>query len=114
MQAGIAASAEHLRLDRDPLADGEILHILPEFHNFAGNLMALGHRVGCIGMCSVVNVNVAAADADLLDLNQNLVGTRLRNGNLPENDIFRLRHNLLYHHLFHYNTLYTFLLKFHK
>ena len=98
MEAGVAPAAEHLGLDGHLLAHLQVLHIFPQLHDLARDLMPLGYRVGGVGMGAVINVDITAADADLLDLHQHLVGARLGHGDLPKADLAGFGHHLLLHH----------------
>ena len=97
VEAGIAAPAEDLRLDGHGLADGEVMHVLAQLHNLAGDLVALGHRVGGVGVLAVVDVDVRPAHADAADAHQHLVGAWGRDGDLTEGDFARGGHDLLTH-----------------
>ena len=76
VEAGIAASAEDLRLDGHPFAGLDVGNIFAYSLYLGGDLMALGHGIGGIGMGTVENVDVTAADTDLFNLDQHLIGTR--------------------------------------
>ena len=105
MEAGIASSAENLGLDGDSLPHLKICHTDAQFHDLSGYLMPLGQRIGDIGVASVKNMDIAAADADLFDLHQDLVRTGYRHRHLVKQDLLRLCHQLLLHHFLHSHSL---------
>lgn len=54
------------------LAHFEAGYSVAKGHDFTGDLMAPGHRIGGKRMLAMVNVNIAAADTDHPDLHKNL------------------------------------------
>lgn len=101
MTAGIALAADLLGLDGDLLADGNLGDALAHGGDGAAGLVSLGDGILGEGMLAVVDVNIRAADADLLDLDQHLSRLYLRNGNLAKFDHAGLGHNLLNHFFSH-------------
>lgn len=84
MKAGVAAAAEHLGFNRHLLPGPKILYVLSGLYDLTGYLMPLGNGIRGVRMGAVVDMDVAAADADLFDLYQDLIRARFRNGNFPE------------------------------
>ena len=100
MAAGIALPADHLGLNGDLLAHRQPRHPLAQRGNLAGDLMPLGHRIGCKRVLSMVHMDVGATDPDALDLDQDLSRARLGYRHLPEFDDPGRCHNLLQHTVF--------------
>ena len=63
--------------------------------------MALGDGVAGEGVLAVVDMDIAAADADLLNPDQHLVIGDFGDRNLPEDHFMGCGHNLLKHHFVH-------------
>ena len=95
--AGIAFSADDLRLDRDLLPDFKALDICAERRNFARNLVPLRDGIARERVLAVPDVDIRPADADLHDPHKNLAGLRRRRFDFPELNLPGRRHNLLQH-----------------
>ena len=105
VQAGIAAPAEKLRLDHNPLPRLEILDVFSQPDDLTGYLMPLSNGIGGVRVGTVVDMDIAAADADSFDLHQYLIRPRLRNRDFPKRDFPGFCHDLLNHHFTHYPDL---------
>src|SRR5690606_11177190 len=84
-----AVAADDVAFGRDALADAVAGHARAHFDHAADELVA-DHQAGLDGALAPfvpqVDVQVGAADGGLLDLDQDLVGTRLRDRHLLHPD----------------------------
>jgi hypothetical protein len=85
----IAPAAAVMRLDTDLVADGELIHRLPQSHHRPRPLMP--RRKGAVRQggpeLPVVNLKVAATGATHGDLDQNLAGAWVRHRALDHADV---------------------------
>ena len=69
----------------DPLTQLEVDNLVAERRYVADNLVAWNEREFRIRQFSVNHVEISAANRTGAHLNQNLIGLRLGDGNIPEN-----------------------------
>jgi len=97
MTARIAVPTVNLRLDGDFLAFMELGHVSPTFHDLAGYLVPLCHRIFGKWVFAVVNMDVRSTDTDFHDLYKHLVIADFRDRYFLKNDLSWFCHYLLKH-----------------
>ena len=79
MLAGFAMPADLMRDDGHALTDPGCVHMAADCVDHAGQLMTGDHRIGHIGMQTLIDRRVRAADTDFADAYTHLVRCRFRN-----------------------------------
>jgi hypothetical protein len=97
--AGVAFAAHYLGLYGYLVTDLHIGNIFTDFHHLGGNLMSLYHRITCVGVFAVIDMDVRAAYPDAFHSDLYLVVTHGRHGHVSVLDDPGACHNRLLHFL---------------
>jgi hypothetical protein len=97
--AGKTFPTGNLGFNGHPLSLGEPGYVLAGFLDNAGYFVTLDHRITCIGVYPVIDMDIAAAYANPLNFDQYFVRFNSRYWNIIELDYLWGGHYCLFHDL---------------